>query len=228
MLPLPVSMSWLIIIIDATVLAIETKKQSKVKFENIPPPQVNVQLPKLELKTFTGEPLKWISFINLFNYSIHKNTTLSAVIKFQYLISVINDEALDLVKSLPISEDNFKVAYDLLKSRYHSPRRLVTLTINKILELPSLNYKPTSMRLFDNSYNENMQALKALGTDISRTNPLLSTILLKKVDTDLRKHFEHEYAHQSHKDPDGDDDSVIPEATDIIHFLNQERIEVED
>lgn len=154
---------------------------------------------------------------------------MSAVIKFQYLISVINDEALDLVKSLPISEDNFKVAYDLLKSRYHSPRRLVTLTINtsKILELPSLNYKPTSMRLFDNSYNENMQALKALGTDISRTNPLLSTILLKKVDIDLRKHFEHEYA-QSHKDPDGDDDSVIPEATDIIHFLNQERIEVED
>lgn len=85
------------------------------------------------------------------------------------------------------------------------------------------------MRLFDNSYNENMQALKALGTDISRrpTNPLLSTILLKNVDSDLRKHFEHEYA-QPHKDTDGDDDSVIPEATDIIHFLNQERIEVED
>lgn len=97
--------------IDATVLAIETKKQSKVKFEDIPPPQENVRLPKLELKTFTGEPLKWISFINLFNSSIHKNTTLSAVIKFQYLTSVISDEALDLVKSLPISEDNFKVAY---------------------------------------------------------------------------------------------------------------------
>lgn len=53
--------------VDAIVLVIETEKQSKVKFENIPPPQVNVQLPKLELKTFTGEPLKWISFINLFN-----------------------------------------------------------------------------------------------------------------------------------------------------------------
>lgn len=178
-----------------------------------------MRLPQLELKTFTGEPLKWISFINLFNSSIHKNTTLFAVIKFQYLISVISDEALDLVESLPISKDNFKVAYDLLKSRYHSLRRLVTLTIKKIPELPSLNYKPTSMRLFDNSYNENMQALKAQGTDISRTNPLLSTMILKKVDTDLRKRFEHEYA-QSHKDPDGNDDSVIPEATDIRNFLN--------
>lgn len=105
----------------------------------------------------------------------------------------------------------------------------MTLTINKILELPTLNYKPTSIRLFDNSYlyNEYKQALKGLVTDISRTNPLLSTILLKKVDTDLRKRFEHEYA-QYHKDPDGDDDSVIPEPTDIVNFLNQERIEVED
>lgn len=83
------------------------------------------------------------------------------------------------------------------------------------------------MRLFVNSYNEIMQAVKALGTAISRKNPLLSTILLKKMDTDLRKRFEHEHA-QSHKDPDGDNDAVIPEATDIVHFLNQECIEVED
>lgn len=102
----------------------------------------------------------------------------------------------------------------------------MTLHINKILELPSINYKPTSMRLF-NSYNENMQVLKALGTDISRTNPLLSTFILKKMDKDLRKRFEHEYA-QSHKDPDGDYDSVIPEASDIVNFLNQECIELED
>lgn len=81
------------------------------------------------------------------------------------------------------------------------------------------------MRLIVNSYNDNMQALKALGIDISRTNPLLSIILLKKMDTDLRKRFEHEYA-QSHKDPDGDDESVIPEATDIVHFLNLKCIEV--
>lgn len=47
------------------------------------------------------------------------------------------------------------------------------------------------------------------------------------MDKDLRKRFEHEYA-QTHKDPDGDDDSVIPEATDIVNFLNQECIEVED
>lgn len=72
-----------------------------------------------------------------------------------------------------------------------------------------------------------MRLLKGLGTDISSTNPLLSTILLKKVDKDLRKRFEHEYA-QTHKDPDGDDDSVIPEATDIVNFLNQECIKVED
>lgn len=47
------------------------------------------------------------------------------------------------------------------------------------------------------------------------------------MDTDLWKRFEHEYA-QTHKDPDGDDDSVIPEATDIVNFLNQECIKVEN
>lgn len=216
--------------INAVVLAIETKRQTKSKVENIPPPppqQVNVRLPKLELKTFTGEPLEWVSFINLFNSSIHENTTLSAVIKFQYLLSVISGEPLNLVKSLPISENNYKVAYDLLKSRYHSPRRLVTLHINKILELPSINYRPTPMRLFVNAYNENMQALKALGTDIERKNPLLATILLKRMDDDLRKRFEHEHV-QSRETSGDDDNTQVPEAADIIKFLNQECIEIED
>lgn len=80
------------------------------------------------------------------------------------------------------------------------------------------------MRLFVNFNNENMQALKALGTDISCKNPLLSTttILLKKMDADLRKRFEHEYSIVLVPEP------IVPEPTDIVNFLNQECIEVED
>lgn len=47
------------------------------------------------------------------------------------------------------------------------------------------------------------------------------------MDADLRKRFENDPA-QFHVATDGDDSSVFPEATDIITFFNQGRIEVEE
>lgn len=211
--------------IHATVSVIEAKRQSKLKLETSQPlvvPQLNVRLPKLELRHFSGDSSQWMSFISLYDSSIHNNATLSPVIKFQYLLSILQDEPLKLIKSLPITEANYKIAYDLLKARYHSLRRLVTLHLTKIIDLPSINYNPTPMRAFVDAYVENMQTLKALGTDISGVNPLLSTLILRKLDVDLRKRFEH-----VHTSADDDDVSGIPKAKDIIDFLDQECTEAE-
>lgn len=54
----------------------------------------NVRLPKLDLKHFDGNPLSWVSFINLFDTTIHNNVQLSNVSKFQYLLSILSGEPL--------------------------------------------------------------------------------------------------------------------------------------
>lgn len=83
-----------------------------------------MRLTKLEVKHFSGGLIEWISiFIHLFNSSICRDTSIHAVTKFKYLLSVLSGKPSNLIKGLPVSDAYYLVAYDLLKERYHSPRR---------------------------------------------------------------------------------------------------------
>lgn len=186
-----------------------------------------VRLPKLELKQFSGDPLTWIAFINLFDSTIHTNVSLNNVAKFQYLLSVLSGEPLNLIKSLNLSAANYTVAYKLLLDRYHSPRRLVTLHLNQLLDLPSISASsPKTMRSFVNLYHENSQALKALDCDVTaHKNPLLSALILRKMDNALRQRLE---VYRSTKTEEGQTSHTLPEVGDIIKFLTEECNHVED
>jgi len=123
----------------------------------------HVRLPKLELKHFDGTQAHWVSYINLFDTSVHHNPSVSNVAKLQYLIGSLSGEALNLIKSLNITPANYLVAYDLLRSRYHNTQRLQALHLNNLLDLPSISASaPHSVRTFLNSFLEHTQALKAL------------------------------------------------------------------
>lgn len=133
--------------------------------------QANIRLPKLELKQFDGNPLQWVSFINLFDSSVHKNASISNVAKFQYLLSVVSGEPSSLIKSLNITTANYLVAYQLLRERYHNTRRLITLHLNQIMDLPDISSGSIrNLRNFINLYYEHSEALKALDCDVSSTS----------------------------------------------------------
>lgn len=186
-----------------------------------------VRLPKLDLKTFDGNSSQWVSFINLFDTAIHKNMNISNVTKFQYLLSVLSGEPLSLVKSLNITEANYDVAYKLLHDRYHNPRRLTTLHLNQILDLPDVVATSIkTLRLFINLFHEHTQALKALDCDItSENNPLLSAFILRKMDHELRCKLE---VYRSHNVNEGPTENSLPKVKTIIDFLNSECSQVED
>lgn len=68
--------------------------------------------------------------------------------------------------------------------------RLTSLLFNKIIDLPIVTLLPLkNLRTFLNSFNENTQALKVLNCDIVQDNPPLATLLLRKLDSDLRNKF---------------------------------------
>ena len=52
-----------------------------------------VKLPKIVLKTFDGNPLKWTPFWDSFKSSLHDNEDLSEVDKFNYLHSQFEKSA---------------------------------------------------------------------------------------------------------------------------------------
>lgn len=169
-----------------------------------------IKLPKLNLKTFDGTLSDWTSFINLFNSSIHNNCALSNVEKFQYLLGVVRQEPLNLIKSLAISDANYTIAYDILIKRYQNNRKLIGLHLNHILEMPTMtSYSVNALRLFLNSFTENTQALTALGCNITKDNPLLVLLILKRLDKATRTRFENQRG----------DQAELPTVNEIISFL---------
>lgn len=191
--------------------------------------QMAVKLPKLDLIKFDGAPLQWVSFINLFDTTIHRNSSICSVTKFQYLLSVLSGEPLSMVRGLNITPQNYMTAYQMLRDRYHSPRRLTTLHLNNLMDLPNASaFNTKGLRLFINSFYEHSQALKALDCDVTESNPLLSALLLRKLDQELRKRLENYRSVNTSDDETAASPHTLPSIDEIIKFLNTECNQVED
>ncbi|XP_035227433.1 uncharacterized protein LOC118199648 [Stegodyphus dumicola] len=75
----------------------------------------DVKLPKLNLSTFTGNVYEWITFNDLFKVPVHNNDDLSKGQKLQYLLSALKGDALRVVKSIAVLDQNYEVAWSLLE-----------------------------------------------------------------------------------------------------------------
>lgn len=182
-------------------------------------PAVNVRLPKINLPIFSGQWEEWQMFSQLYQASIHNNHSLAAVEKFQYLTGCLKGEALQLVRNLPITSENYSVAWGLLTNQYQNIRKLTTLHINRILDLPLANMANLkSVRHLVNTFNENARALEGLGCEVTTDNPVLVTILLRKLDMEMRTKFES--SRVGHND-------TMPKVSELIEFL-QSRVATMD
>lgn len=151
----------------------------------------HVRLPKIQLKTFNGDISQWIAFHNVFDVTINQNKSISDIDKFQYLLSCVQDEPFNLIKSLPLSNENYKIAYDTLMGRYHNPRVLKSLHINHIIDMPScLETSAKMLRSFISQFREHSAALTSLDINVHDDNPVLMTLLLRKFDVNIRTKFE--------------------------------------
>lgn len=185
----------------------------------------SVKLPKLNLQNFDGSHLQWISFINLFDTTVHRNTNISNVAKFQYLLSVLSGEPYNLIKSFSLTPANYLIAYNLLRERYHNTRRLTTLHLNHLLDLPSIPYNnPKQLRSFITTFYEHTESLKALDCEVTENNPLLAAHLLRKLDSKTIQKLEQYRANQS----EPNEVHSLPKVTEIIKFLNLECSHIED
>ena len=100
---------------------------------------VFARLPKLTLKTFSGDILKFNEFWQSYELSIHYNNTLDAVTKFNYLRNLLEGDAASSISGLSLTGVNYNEAINILHSRYGNKQVLISSHIDKLLSLPSVN-----------------------------------------------------------------------------------------
>lgn len=191
------------------------KEKYKSMFEvNIPPEppipkQHNVKLPKIDLPKFDGTIKDWPSFFDLFKALIHDNASLSDSEKFQYLLSCLSKEPLNIVKAIPLTAENYAIAFKTLVDRFQNIRLLASTYWQEILDTPKLNseFAPALRKLL-NCFSENLDALKNLNLPVASWSFVLFHTLIKKVDSETVKRFELQNA-----------STDIPSYTVLFDFL---------
>ena len=75
---------------------------------------IHVNLPKLQIQPFNGNPLEWLTFWDSFRNAVHENDSVSDIDKMNYLKGMLANEAPRAIAGLPITSQNYGKAIELL------------------------------------------------------------------------------------------------------------------
>ena len=156
---------------------------------------LNVRLPKLEIKKFGGNPREYRSFESAFRVTIHDNNCLSEVEKFTYLKSYLTGEAEMIIKGLDATAENYIEALKLLDERYGNRQVIVNSHMEAFFKLPNIN-DSNNIRLLRKLYDQmevNLRSLKALGVPAVSFGCMLIPIILDKLPKTLNLHLSRKF-----------------------------------
>ena len=148
----------------------------------------HAKLPRLQLKHFSGDRLMFQEFWESFESAVHNDKAIDDIMKFNYLRSVLDDEAASVISGLSLTSKNYKEAVTLLRDRYENKQILVSGHIDQLLNLPTVTSSTdTSMlrELYD-SVEKNVRCLKNLDISSSHYGPILLQIVMRKIPNDIQ------------------------------------------
>uniref|UniRef100_A0A914N604 CCHC-type domain-containing protein n=1 Tax=Meloidogyne incognita TaxID=6306 RepID=A0A914N604_MELIC len=94
-----------------------------------------VHLPKTQLPTFSGDCVAFLSFWNTFKAGVH-DLPISDSIKFTYLKQCLSGSPLTLISSLPVTDESYESALELLRKNYDNPNEVARSLHNSLRKLP--------------------------------------------------------------------------------------------
>lgn len=151
------------------------------------PVSATTKLPKLEIGKFSGDLRSWQKFWNQFESTIHKNSTLPAIAKFQYLTSYLTGKAAAAIEGLPISDRNYDIAVKTLIERFGKEDVIIEDHMSRLLDVRPVHDLRDIERL-RSLYDEirsGVRSLEALGVSSSTYGTLLLTVLRKSIPSEL-------------------------------------------
>ena len=157
-------------------------------------------LPKLDLPKFSSKFSVWENFRDVFRAVIHRREDLSPVMKLHYLHIHLSGDALEKIKSLPISGDNYERAWTTLTEYYENQRRIVSSHISEIFSVKPMKMDSYSeiKRIYRELYNP-IASLASLNRADSLGGDIMVHFTLKQLDLNTRKEWERHLG-----------DSVVP------------------
>ena len=90
------------------------------------------------MQDFYGNPLDYPAFCDGFESTIDANPQLSPVNKFNYLKRMLKRQAEAAISGLKITADNYKIALDILESRFGSTDVIISTNMESLIRMPGV------------------------------------------------------------------------------------------
>ena len=164
----------------------EEKKLASSKFTT-KKEAIHVKLPKMKLKSFSGNPIEWLSFWDSFQASVDKNSDISGVDKMNYLSGLLKGEAARVIQGLPLSESNYKRAVDLLKEGCGQKQVLINAHMDALLKIPAATNDVKKLRSLYDACEGYIHGLESLDVYPESYGDLLIPIVMKKLPEEVRR-----------------------------------------
>ena len=139
----------------------------------------HMNLPPMQIPTFSGKHSDWETFRDLFLTVVDKAFRATDTHNFTFLKSNVQAKALEIVSKYKLIDANYKLAWSVLEAYYENKRRL----INTHLTVP-FNVKPIKAetseapaKLLKEIYTP-FESLKALGSTVDQWSDII--VFLKK------------------------------------------------
>ncbi|XP_075170100.1 uncharacterized protein LOC142242401 [Haematobia irritans] len=130
-------------------------------------------LPPCEIPIFCGDYSSWPTFRDIFEAVCIKNPRLSSVEKLFHLSQKTKGEAHDIVKKVPLTNENFRVAWANLCSRYENKRALINIQLKKLFGLsPISNETATALKVLQRDINSCISLLELYEIDVGGWDPI--------------------------------------------------------
>ncbi|XP_051167644.1 uncharacterized protein LOC127285590 [Leptopilina boulardi] len=201
--------------ISMTSLASVPQNTVPVSTENVDIsqfPKSRFELPKLQTPTFEGSCETWLTFRDAFKSMCHNNPSIPELHKFYYLKACLKSEAAEVIDSLEITAENYKVAWDALNQRYDNQRVIVDSHVKSLFEI-SCNLKNSSIRGLLDNLQKRMRALDALLTPNAQRDIMLIYLVKSNLNNHNREKWEESLI-----------STRVPTMDDFTRFLEQRAI----
>ena len=114
---------------------------------------------------------------------------------------MLEGSALLVIKGLALTEENYKVAIDILKQRYGNTQVVISAHMDEMLKLPDCSTgKVRDLRRVYDKINVNVRGLEALGVKSEQYGSLFIPIIMSKmkygnqIDSGITVHLRQVYS----------------------------------
>lgn len=181
--------------------------------ENSRSSKSNVRLPIMDLPKFDGDYEKWEHFRDMFVALVHDDGSIDNIRKFYYLTSALTGVAAKVIKSIKVTNDNYIMAWDLLKSRFEDTQIIIRNHVRALVEISPVKIgSKNHLRELTDDIQAHVRSLAALGEPVDQWDTLLIYLILKKLDISTQNQWE---VHLNSKN------IKKPKFTDLVEFLNE-------